>query len=277
MKQREAGNTLILGGSGKTGRRVAARLRARGRSVRVGSRKGTPPFDWNDQTSYVPVLEGAVAAYIAYYPDLAVPGAAEHVRHFAELAVKEGVEQVVLLAGRGEPQVHPAEEAVRGCGARFTILRCAFFAQNFSEGLLAPRGGEIAFPAGSVTEPFIDVEDIADVAVAVLTQPGHDGNTYDLTGPRLLSFDMAAQEIARASGRATRYVPVTIDDYARLLATELGPDEVAFFSELFEHLLDGHNSHVSSDVSRVLGRPARDFADFARNAAASGAWANDGG
>ena len=218
-----ARNTLIVGGSGKTGRRVAERLRARGLPFRLAFRSSTPAFDWNDESTWASTLDGMNAAYVTYAPDLAVPWAAEHVRRFVQRAVGAGVEKLVLLAGRGEPQVHPAEEAVRQSGANFTILEAAFFAQNFSEGLLAPADGEISFPAGDVAEPFVDADDIADIAVAALSDDGHAGKTYELTGPRLLTFGDVAREIGTAAGRPVRYRPVTSEEYARMLAPTKKP------------------------------------------------------
>jgi len=266
--------TLILGGKGKTGSRVAQRLSARGVPVRNGSRSSTPPFDWNDQKTWAPVLRDVGSVYITYYPDLAVPGAAAHVGQLARQAVASGVRRLVLLGGRGEPQVLPSEQAVRDSGAEFTIIRAAFFCQNFSEGAMAPPPGEgIVFPGGNVAEPFIDADDIADVAAAALTDDAHVGNTYELTGPRLLTFADAAAEISRASGREVRYVPVTFEEYAKVLAPHMPADHVAFFIDLFRYLLDGHNAHVADGVERALGRKPRDFRDFARDAAAAGAWA----
>jgi uncharacterized protein YbjT (DUF2867 family) len=263
---------LIVGGNGKTGRRVAERLRARGVPVRLGSRSSTPRFDWTDESTWAAALEGTSAAYITYAPDLAVPWAAEHVRSFVRRAVGAGVERLVLLAGRGEPHVHPAEDAVRQSGVDFTILEAAFFAQNFSEGALVPVDREIVFPAGDVAEPFIDVDDIADVAVAALTDGSHAGRTYDLTGPRLLTFEEVAREISAASGRPMRYRPVSSKEYAGLLAPHFPAPEVAFLVELFAYLTDGHNAHLADGVQRALGRAPRDFRDYARAAAAAGAW-----
>ena len=206
--------TVVVGGRGKTGRRVVERLRAKGLPVRPVSPSAAIPFDWEDEASWGPALRGAEALYLTYYPDLAVPGAAEHVRRLSARAVAEGVRHIVLLAGRGEPQVHPAEDAVRASGASWTILECAFFMQNFDEGLLAPQGDTIAFPAGGVREPFIDCDDIADVAVAALTDPAaHAGQTYELTGPRLLTFGEATEHLARATGRPLRYLPVSFEQY----------------------------------------------------------------
>lgn len=266
--------TLIIGGTGKTGRRIAQRLTGLGMPVRIASRTGAPPFEWTDRRTWPAVVTGASAMYLAYHPDLAVPGAAEDIAALTKLAVASGVRRIVLLSGRGEEQVLPSERAVRESGAAFTILRAAWFAQNFSEGALHEPvlSGEVAFPAGSVAEPFVDADDIADVAVAALTDPVHTGATYELTGPRLVTFAEAAAEISRATEREVRYVPVSSADYAKVLATVMPAEQAAFVTELFAGLLDGHNAHLADGVKRVLGREPRDFRDFARAAARAGAW-----
>jgi uncharacterized protein YbjT (DUF2867 family) len=259
--------TAILGGAGKTGRRVADRLTARGLPSRLASRSTAIPFDWQDESTWEAAIADAGALYLSYFPDLAVPGAAEHVRRLTALAADSGVGRLVLLAGRGEPQVRPAEDAVRECGVPFTILECAFFDQNFDEGWVQPVGDVIAFPGGSTPEPFIDCDDIADVAVEALTDPRHDGRTYELTGPRTLGFAEAVDTLARSSGRPLRYANVSLEEYGELLGRELPPDMVKFFLELFGSLMDGHNAYTTDDVRRVLGREPRDFADYARRVA----------
>ncbi len=208
--------TLVLGGTGKTGRRVAERLRARGVPVRIGSRSGEPPFDWEKPETWAPTLEGVSSAYISYYPDLAVPGAADLVGSFANLAVKEGVPRLVLLAGRGEEEAEHTEQAVRDSGADLTIVRATWFMQNFSEDYIVDYilAGEIPLPAGDTPEPFVDADDIADVAVAALTDDKHIGELYELTGPRLLTFADTADEISKATGRDIQYVPVSIEEFA---------------------------------------------------------------
>ncbi|WP_326953290.1 NmrA family transcriptional regulator [Amycolatopsis sp. NBC_01286] len=269
-------NFLVVGGTGKTGRRVADRLRERDLPVRITSRRGAPPFDWADRATWAPVLEGIDAVYLTYYPDLVVPGAVDDIRAFTELAIAEGVRHLVLLSGRGEEEAEACERIVAAADIGWTILRCSWFAQNFSEHFLldAVRGGEIALPAGMVVEPFLDVRDIADVAVKVLTEPGHTSRLYELTGPRLLTFADAAADIAAASGRDVRYVPVSAEDYAAAAVGYGVPTaEAEALTELFARVLDGRNESVTHDVDRVLGRPATDFADFARDAAATGVWA----
>jgi uncharacterized protein YbjT (DUF2867 family) len=267
--------TLVLGGTGKTGRRVAEQLKARGLPMRIGSRSGVPPFDWEDRTTWAPALEGVGSAYISYYPDVAVPGAAQTVGSFAQLAVANGVPRLVLLSGRGEPEAERAEQAVRDSGAQLTIVRSTWFAQNFSEGAFLDLvlAGEVTLPVGDTPEPFVDIDDIADVAVAALTEDGHAGELYELTGPRLLTFEEAVGEIARAADRELRYVPVSMEEFESILAAaDVPADLVWLLKYLFTEVLDGRNAHLMDGVQRALGREPRDFADFARDAAASGVW-----
>jgi uncharacterized protein YbjT (DUF2867 family) len=266
--------TLVLGGTGKTGRRVVARLGARGLPVRVGSRSGQPSFDWDDRSSWGPVLEGVRAAYIPY-PDMVTSGATKATRAFAELAIEHGVTRLVLLTGRGEDEAQRAEREVQDTGADVTIVRCAWFMQIFSEDyLLDPiRAGEVVLPAGDGRlDPFVDADDIADVAVAALTEPGHGGQVHELTSPRLLSFPETIAEIAKASGRDIAFVPVTVEDYATAAAEQGVPAEVVdFLTYLFSDVL-GSNAYVTDGVERALGRPPRDFTDYAGRTAATGVW-----
>lgn len=268
--------TLVLGATGKTGRRVAQRLADRGLPVRLGSRSGTPRFDWNDRATWKTALEGVSRVYISYYPDIAVPGAVETLGAFARQAVGQGVKRLVLLAGRGEAEAERAEEAVCDSGADLTIVRATWFAQNFSEGFMrdAILSGVLALPAGDTPEPFVDTDDIADVAVAALTDDRHIGRLYELTGPRALTFAEAAAEISHASGREVRYQPVSIDEFASAMTAQgLPGDVVGLMRYLFTEVLDGRNSHTTDGVQRALGRAPRDFSDYARDAAASGDWA----
>jgi uncharacterized protein YbjT (DUF2867 family) len=265
---------LVLGASGKTGRRVTERLTAAGRKVRAASRSGETRFDWKDQATWAPALAGVDAVYITYYPDLAFPGAADTVGTFADLAVANGVRRLVLLSGRGEEGARDAELRVENCGADWTLVRCAFFNQNFDEAFVdAVRAGVLALPAGDTAEPFLDADDIADVVVAALTEDGHIGQLYELTGPRLLTFTDVAAELSTAVGRDVQYLPVTPGEFAAELVTAGVPEEEAVpISELFAEVLDGRNSHFTDGVQKAIGRPPRDFADYARETAASGVW-----
>ena len=266
---------MVLGGTGKTGRRVAQRLAGRGLPIRIGSRSGTPRFDWDDATTWEPALQDVTAVFVVYYPDLAFPGAAETIRAFARTAVASGARRLVLLSGRGEEEAEVSERAVQDSGADWTILRASWFAQNFSEHfLLEPvLGGVIALPAGDVAEPFVDVDDIADVAVAALTEDRHAGQLYELTGPRLLTFADAADEIAEATDRDIQYVSVSPAHYAATAIQHGVPAEEAEpLAEVFTRVLDGRNAHVTDGVRRALGREPRDFTDNARDTAATGVW-----
>ncbi|GAA4913029.1 NmrA family transcriptional regulator [Streptomonospora salina] len=266
---------LVTGGTGKTGRRLAQRLSRHGSAVRIGSRSGQPPFSWDDPSTWGAALQGVDSVYLSYQPDLGFPGADETAARFARSAADAGARRLVLLSGRGEEGALAAErkvrEAVAGTGAEWTILRCSWFDQNFDEGFFLDPvlAGELALPAGDAVEPFVDADDIADVAAAALTGSGHAGQVYELTGPRLMSFAEAAGEISGAAGRTIRYVPVTDEDFRGFLRENGIPEE---FAGLFELIRDGRNAHLADGVKRALGRAPRDFADFARDAAATGVW-----
>jgi len=266
---------LILGGTGKTGSRVAAQLQDRGLAVRVASRSSDAYFDWNDTTSWAPVLEGVSAVYITYQPDLAVPGAVEAVRSFTELALKAGVRRIILLSGRGEEEAQRAEQVLQGSGADWTIVRASWFAQNFSESFLydAVLSGDVALPLGEIKEPFVDADDIADVVVAAITDAAHIGQEYELTGPRLISFTDVIAEIAEASGRPITYRKIPIEDYAAFLEkNELPPEYVSLVLYLFTTVMDGRNEYLTDGVKRALGREPRDFTEYVRKTAATGVW-----
>jgi uncharacterized protein YbjT (DUF2867 family) len=266
---------LVLGSTGKTGRRVAQRLAARHLPVRHGSRSGTPPFDWNDRATWAPALQGVKAVYMSYYPDLAVAGATDAIQSFTELAVKSGVRRLVLLSGRGETEAQRCEDIVRGSGVEWTLLRASWFAQNFSEAhFLEPiLDGDLALPVANIGEPFVDAGDIADAAVAAFTEDRHIGQLYELTGPRLWTFADAVAEIARATGRPIRFTRISMEQYAAALEEARLPKEsVDLIRYLFTEVLDGRNASVKDGVIRALGRPPRDFSDYVRETAATGVW-----
>src|ERR687890_18955 len=233
----ETKTTLVVGGTGKTGRRVVERLRTLGLPARVGSRSGEPPFDWEDHTTWAPALRGEPEA--------------EH----AELALRE--------------------VADAKAGAEWTILRSTWFMQNFSEDYMLEHvlSGEIRLPAGDLPTPFLDADDIADVAVAALTEEGHAGQLYELTGPRSLTFAEAAAEISKATGHEVRYVPVSLEEHAAEAAEHGVPAEVVeLLTYLFSEVVDGRNANTTDGVRRALGREPKDFAHYAREVAATGVW-----
>jgi len=268
------GTTLVLGGTGKIGRRVAERLR-RNLPVRIGSRTGQPPFDWHHPSTWPETLRGVDAVFISYYPDLAAPGSEDAVGTFTDCAVKSGVSRVVLLSGRGEPRAQNCERIVRDSPMAWTIVRSSWFSQNFSESfLLEPLlHGEIALPAADVGEPFVDADDVADVAAVALSEPGHLGQVYEVSGPRLWTFREAVREIEDATGRNIRFIDVSIDEYASALKdAQLSDPFVALVRYLFHEVLDGRNACVTDGITRALGRPAREFADYVRAGEASNLW-----
>ncbi|MFF7378057.1 NmrA family transcriptional regulator [Streptomyces massasporeus] len=266
---------VVTGASGRTGSRVARAAEAAGLSVRAASR--ATGFDWWDRSTWADTLRGADAAYLAHPSDVGAPGAGEAVGALAREAVGLGVRRLVLLSARGEDQALPTEEALHASGADWTVVRAAWFAQNFSEGPLVAElreSGELVFPADEVREPFLDVRDIADVVVAALTSGDrYVGRTLTLSGARLLTFGEAVAEIAGATGRPLTYRAVSTRDYGEaLVGFGVPPEEVAGMTAIFDTLLDGRNAHLSDGVREVLGRAPRDFGDFVREEAAAGTW-----
>ena len=265
---------LVLGATGKTGSRIATRLEEKGQTVRRGSRNSETPFDWEQPQTWPAILEGVSAAYVSYFPDIAFPGAVEQVEAFTALAREKGLQRLVLLTGRGEFHAERAEEVIRNSGVPFTIVRAAWFAQNFSEGaLLGPvMAGVLPMPAGDVREPIVDVDDIADVAVAALTEDGHAGELYEVTGPRLMTFADMAAELSRAMGRTVQYLPISFEDFQAEIAKANGEMIADVITDIARETLDGRNANLADGVQRALGRAPVDFADFADNAAKTGAW-----
>lgn len=266
---------LVIGSTGKTGSRVVSRLEAKNLPIRHGARRAEIPFDWEDDSTWAPVLEGVSKAYVTYFPDLAFPGAVEKVAAFCEVARTTGLDHLVLLSGRGEHHARLGEEAVRASGLDFTLVRSAWFAQNFSEGYLRDPilDGILPMPGGMVKEPIIDIDDIADVVVAALTEDGHKGALYEVTGPRLLSFADMATILSTASGRPVQHVPISFEDFHANVAAA-GDDFVAdVFTAIARETLDGRNAQVCDGVERALGRKPRDFPEYAASAVQAGAWA----
>jgi uncharacterized protein YbjT (DUF2867 family) len=265
---------LITGGTGKTGGRVADRLTTLDHPVRAVTRRSDPRFDWYDDSTWEGAISGCTSAYLTFQPDLALPGADAILGAFARHAVDLGCTRLVLLSGRGEDGARRAEAAFIGAGADWTILRSAFFFQNFSEAFWAEEiaGGSLTMVESSVGEPFVDADDIADVAVATLLQPAHIGRIHELTGPRLITFSALAAEISDVTGRPVTYRELPVHDYvAALVSAGLGEEEAAGLAHLFAQALDGRNANLESGVRDVLGREPRDFRAFADAALAADA------
>lgn len=267
--------TLVIGGTGKTGKRVADRLIKKGHEVRIGSRSSIPSFDWNNEAGWDAALDGVLSIYITYSPDLAMPGATDAISALIGRAKLQGVKRLVLLSGRGEKEAQACEQIVAESGLQWTVVRASWFNQNFSEGAFIDMvlGGAITLPAGETPEPFVDVDDIADVAVAALTEDGHHGEIYEVTGPRLMTMADIAQDLSAATGREIAFVDVPHDAFLGELTKSGAPKDVVWMLDyLFSTVLDGRNAHLTDGVERALGRPPKDFADYARDVAATGAW-----
>ena len=267
---------LIIGGTGKTGRRVGSRLQDRGLPVTSLSR---PELDWADPATWSSVEQPAATAYVTFAPDLTFPGAPDGVADIVERMARSGVRRFVLLSGRGEPEAKLVEdrmiEVAERHGAEWGIVRCGVFMQNFDEGFLAPalEAGHLRFPAGPVREPFLDVEDVADVAVGMLLGDVPANRAYELTGPELMTFSEATAVIAAASGRPISFTEISTAELAAdLVGAGFSAEDAEALGDLFAHILDGHNEHLADGVREALGRPARRFAEYAARAVAGGAW-----
>lgn len=269
------GLTLVIGSTGKTGRRVAARLEDLGVPVRHGSRQADIPFDWAAPATWAPALQDVRAAYVTFVPDLSVPGAPEAITRFTELAREAGVQRLVLLSGRGESEAQRCEEIVAAAGLEWAVVRAAWFMENFSEAFLQGMmlNGTVALPTNGVREPFVSADDIAEVAVAALTGQAAAGRVYEVTGPHLLNFTEAVATVAGAAGLDTQYVEIPHDAFLASLRDQGIPaDYVELLDYLFRETLDGRNAALTTGVQEALGREPLDLQDYARGAAAQGAW-----
>lgn len=269
------GNILVLGGTGKTGRRIATGLQLKGVPVRIGSRSASPSFDWNNEKSWDACLADIEAIYICYSPDLAMPGATDAVHALVDRAKQQGVQRLVLLSGRGESEAQACERIVQESGLGWTIVRSSWFYQNFSEGAFVDMvsTGLVTLPADDTPEPFVDVDDIAEVAIAALTKSGHTGEIYEVTGPRLMTFTDIAEELSKVTNHKITYIQSPHDTFVNEVTNSGAPKDVVWMLDyLFSTVLDGRNAYLSNGIQRALGRPPKDFLDYAREAAATGIW-----
>ncbi|MDJ0637949.1 MAG: NAD(P)H-binding protein [Paracoccaceae bacterium] len=266
---------LITGATGKTGSRVLDRLKASGHDANSGSRKAQPPFDWDDLSTWETALSGTWAVYVNYHPDYAFPGAIENLARFIHVAASCGVERLVILTGRGEYHAQLGEEVIAKSGLDYTIVRSAWFAQNFSEGSLwePVMEGVVPMPGGDLEEPIIDIDDLAEVIVEALTGTGHSGQTYECTGPRLLGFAEVADILSGAMGRRVDYLPISFEDFHAELETTSGPVFADIVTGIARETFDGRNAKLGDGVMRAIGRAPRDFTEFAQAAASAGKWA----
>lgn len=267
---------LITGGTGKTGRRIVERLDKLGLKVRIGSRSAELPFDWNDPTNWDEVLEGIDKVYVTYQPDLAVPGAKEAISELVKVSKKAGVSKMVLLSGKGEREAELCEDIVINSGIDYTIIRASWFNQNFSENfLLEPiLDGVVALPQAHVKIPFVDAEDIADVAVKVLNNNSYNGKIFELTGSETLTFKEAIAVIAKATNRSISFIPLSLEAYSTAMkGMQLPDDFIWLINYLFDVVLGNpNNSIITEDINLLLGRAPKTFREFAEESATLGIW-----
>ncbi len=269
-------NILVIGGTGKTGRKVASKLTEAGHNVRIGSRSASPSFDWDNPETWVESMQGMDKVYITFQPDLAVPGALEAIEELTKQAKRSGVKKLVLLSGKGEREAELCEQVVIHSGLDFTIVRASWFNQNFSESFfLEPiLEGFVALPQAEAKVPYVDTGDIADVVVEALLHDQHNGEIYQLTGPRLLTFKEVIQEISEATGREIAFTQIALPAYTNVMKRQGVPTDFIWLVEyLFsEVLVNPSNSEITHDIENVLGRKPKDFSQYAKETAATGIW-----
>ncbi len=269
-------NILVIGGTGKTGRKVANKLTKAGHNVRIGSRAATPSFDWDKPEGWSLAMKGMDKVYITFQPDLAVPGALDAIEELTKQAKKCNVKKLVLLSGKGEREAQLCEQVVIHSGIDYTIVRSSWFNQNFSESFfLEPIiEGFVALPQAEVKIPFVDTDDIADVAVAALLNDDHNGKIYQLTGPRLLTFKEVVQEISKATRREISFTPIALSAYTGVMKQQGVPADFIWLVEyLFSEVLGNTSiSEITNDIENVLGRKPKDFSEYIKETTATGIW-----
>lgn len=269
-------NILVIGGTGKTGRKVVYRLIKSGHKVRIGSRSASPAFDWEQPETWSESLLGMDIVYITFQPDLAVPGALEAIEELIRKAKQSSVRKVVLLSGKGEREAELCEQVVIHSGLDYTIVRASWFNQNFSESFfLEPiLEGSVALPQADVKVPYVDTDDIADVAVAALLNEKHNGQIYQLTGPRQLTFKEVIQEISEATGRDIAFTPIALSAYTQVMKQQGVPADFIWLIEyLFTEVLGNpDNAEITHDIEKVLGRKPKDFSEYVKETVAKGVW-----
>jgi uncharacterized protein YbjT (DUF2867 family) len=266
---------LVLGGTGKTGSRVADTLSALGVGVRTAARGGADiRFDWNNPATFEGALQGVTGVYLVS-PVMRVDFAGV-VSDFLDQAEQAGVRNVTYLSAYGMEHA-PAEVALRAVEldlesrGSFThsIVRPAWFMQNFSETFLKPVEDEIVVPGGTGGEAFVSAEDIASVAAATLAEPErHAGRAYAPTGPESLTLDEAARIISAAAGRTIVYRDTDRTEWVGAMVRSGVPAEYGeVLHALTETIASGRGAQPNDDVLAATGAAPVSFADFAAKTA----------
>ncbi len=256
---------LIIGSTGKTGSRVMEGLQALGFNPKGASRNGEVHFDWDDPTTWSTALNGIDSIYLTYYPDLAIPKAPEDISRFCALAKMKGIKHITVLSGRAEPAAQVCENIIQQSGISWTVVRASWFNQNFSEGLFREfiMNGRIALPVDEVTEPFIDIDDIAEVVIASLIDNKHSGQLYEVTGPELISFKDIAAKFSKHLDAEVEFASISMPEFQTDLERLGVPsDAIEALVYLFGEVLDGRSESITDGVSRALGRSATSFDEY---------------
>ncbi len=267
--------TLIVGKHGKTGRRVNNLLQRAGYKTRAVSRSTTPSFDWQNPNSWATAMQGCQSAYVCFQPDLAIPDAKQAIAEFIRQAKVTGISHIVLLSGRGEAGAQHAEQQLINSGLNWNVVRASWFAQNFSEGFLIESilNGQLALPAGHIREPFVDADDIAEVAFTCLTKPDFTNQLFEVTGPELLTFKDCVEIIADLTQHPIKFMPISAEQFLQALREDNMPNDVLWLmNELFTVVMDGRNSQIANGVEKALGRLPTSFRDYVIKTVKTGAW-----
>lgn len=275
MKTSQRKTIGVIGATGKTGSRVSTILRALDYPVKEISRSGITKFDWNKPEHWPSALKNIDTLYVTYQPDLAVPKAESDINNLITQVKQAGVQHLVLLSGRGEEGAELAERQVINSGLSWNVVRASWFMQNFSESFMLDGivDRTLVLPKAKALEPFIDVDDIADVVVASITREELRNQLFEITGPELLSFETCVETIGSAIGETIAYHPTAVDDYITTAKKHGMPDDVAWLMrELFTNVLDGRNAHTTNTIQSVLGREPKSFADYVANTVGTNVW-----
>jgi uncharacterized protein YbjT (DUF2867 family) len=263
---------LILGGTGKVGRRLARVLDQDGHTTRPVGRSTTPiRFDWNSPATWEAATAGADGIFIVG------PGSAtDWSPQLSKLLdTASTVNHAVLLSARGvefrpDGNVARAERALREGPIPWTILRPTHFAQNFTEAMFTPVDGRIIAPVGGSAQPFVDVQDIAEAAGRLLATGAGKGETIELSGPRAITFDEAARILAESTSRSVEFQDQDDEEHAAQLRSAGTPEEyIRWRLAMLGGIRRGEDAYLSEGVPRILGRPATDFTTWASREAAT--------
>jgi uncharacterized protein YbjT (DUF2867 family) len=271
---------LILGGTGKVGRRLGQSLTAAGHAARAASRHAAVRFDWAEPATWPDALAGTDGLFIIG------PGSATdwsgRLTSLLTTAQSAGTKHAVLLSARGVEflpggAVGQSEQALREGPLSWTILRPSHFAQNFTEAMFVPVDGVITTAVGTGAEPFIDVADVADVAAAVLARDTWHETTLELSGPEAITFAEAAAILTQASGTSVRFADESDASHvARLRAAGTPEGYIEWRMAMLGGIRSGADAYLSDGVQAVLGRPATSFREWARREVPAAAWAQAG-